>query len=263
MKKIFDIYALIVLYNKKIENSSSYKCIENNKNIKIIICDNSNEEFDNKEFIEKNGHAYLNMGGNKGLSKAYNRAIDHIKLKQGILCLFDDDTEIPDDYFTVLKKKIKEEKSDIYLPIVYDKLGIISPCLISDGVRVNVIKSIEEVNDKNVTGINSGMAIDLSVFENYRYDESYFLDYVDHKFLKDMKKLRRKISIFNVALNQQFSANENKNVDNSIQRYKIFKKDFRRFCNGNFRNKLYCEYFVLRTRFVKMIKLKSLKILFK
>ncbi len=51
----------------------------------------------NKEYCISKGLRYISMAGNKGLSKAYNAAIDACKDKD-VIIFFDDDTEVTEEY---------------------------------------------------------------------------------------------------------------------------------------------------------------------
>lgn len=257
-----DIYCLIVLYNKSINDSITFKSLKDIDNLNIIICDNSTKNFDNAKYVKDYNCIYFNMNGNKGLSKAYNIAIDFLKEKSGILCLFDDDTDIPKDYFDVLLNKLKSSDADIFLPIVYDSVGILSPCKMND-LKVERINKIEELNSRNITGINSGMAIDLNVFKEYRYNEKFFLDYIDHDFLRSMKQKNKKIDILETKINQNFSGSTNPSVESSLHRFKIYKKDFKYFYNSNLRSKVFADLSILKRMIYLTMKFKTLKFLIK
>lgn len=200
------------------KDSISYSFL---KNQNVIVCDNSEKEYKNKEIIETNGHVYLSMKGNKGLSYAYNRALDYIQSihpeMTGRLCLFDDDTAISQDYF----KKMEKAKADICLPIVKDQDTLLSPSMFKNGKSIR-LKSLDQLDVSYISGINSGMCINLSLFQSYRYNENLFLDYVDHYFLYTNKD--KSIEVVNTVLQQSFSATTNSKESDRI-RFQIFKKD--------------------------------------
>lgn len=75
---MYDIYGILVIYNQSVLNSPAYLSCKKSKKIKLIVCDNSTTLNNNKSLVEEDGYIYLNMHGNKGLSKAYNAAIDII-----------------------------------------------------------------------------------------------------------------------------------------------------------------------------------------
>ncbi|MEG1495976.1 MAG: glycosyltransferase [Clostridiales bacterium] len=255
------IFAIIVLYNKNYKDSLTYQSVKDQNCLHLIICDNSTADFGNNELLAMDGITYVDMGGNKGLSKAYNRGIDTITKKQGILCLFDDDTEIPADYFEKVRKYFKEIPADIYLPMVYDDVGLMSPGVMKKYICYRA-HSLSDLPPNEFTGINSGMALKLALFENYRYDEHIFLDYIDHNFIREMRNIGKSMVIMkDVSLHQTFSDVVNSKVS-AITRFKILKKDLKYFYRGSFRSYLiYC--YVIGKRSIKLcLKYKTLGFLF-
>ncbi len=246
-----ELYAVLVLYNKHYCDSDSFRSLKERTDLHLILCDNSTKPLGNEKVTEEYPQVtYLSMKGNAGLSKAYNAAIDSLQGKKGLLILFDDDTEIGDAYFSDLLAAVEKTPADIYLPTVYDELGLMSPNHIY-GVRNKRLRDLEELDMSLITGINSAMAIDLRVFEHYRYNEAYFLDNVDHAFLRDMKAQKRKIVVFNTDLHQHFSYNDCMNIDAARFRFKIFRKDYWTFCDNNLHDRLFC-ILVLIKRWIRI-----------
>lgn len=231
-------YAVTVIYNRSLRDSVSFSTLKDTGG-EIFVCDNSTKDMGNAEFKGENVHV-LSMGGNVGLSKAYNRALDALAGKSGYVCLFDDDTAVPADYFSFMEKEIEKTGADVLLPTVFDERGYMSPCKIN-GVVASAVSNLDELTAENISGINSGMAVNLEVFQNYRYDENYFLDFIDHKFLSDMKKQNRKITAArSVELKQSFSANDFGDIRAARRRFSIFKKDYTLFCRqaGGLKNRV-------------------------
>lgn len=227
MKNTF--YAVMVICNRKIEDSLTYRSLVKS-GVALTVCDNSTEVTGNESCAGKNV-SYISMGSNVGLAKAYNRAVESLAGRDGYVCLFDDDTEVPDGYFEGIDAELEKSGADIVLPVIRDKVGVMSPCII-DGALTRRIENLSELTGNNISGINSGMAVKLSVFDSYRYDENYFLDFIDHAFLRDMKTAGRKIAVADgVELRQTFSANDHKNIAAAQRRYRIFKKDYSYFCS--------------------------------
>lgn len=246
-----DLYSILVIYNESVLNSPTYLFCQQHKDIHVIVCDNSTFEQYNKEVVEKDGFTYISMNGNKGLSKAYNKALDEIP-KSGFVVLLDDDTQLNEEYYQILASL--DETVDIYLPIVETQNGMISPAIIqkdivskSDGIDI----SYEEI-----TGINSGMIINLDCFKEYRFDERLFLDYVDHFFIRDMKKRNKRIQVLPVKIQQNFSA-ESTNKETSRKRFSIFKQDSQIF----YQNKKTCSYVINKRRLRLMINHKDVRFL--
>lgn len=225
------LYGIVVIYNKSLEQSSSYESLRENQNIRLVVCDNSTEENDNKEICDRYGSIYLAMGGNKGLSAAYNRAIDYISGEygyQGWVCIFDDDTTVPGEYFQVLSEAVSQYGTGIYLPVVKDALGVMSPLVIDRSICRRAKGNPADIPYNKISGINSGMAVSMELYKDYRYNEEMFLDYIDHEFIREMKKKGVSIKVMDVILVQSFSMNSD-DKKALMGRFAIQKKDWKIF----------------------------------
>ena len=215
------IFAVVVIYNVDLALSASFKSASGQADVQVLVVDNSTDQsFNNQETARQAGSWFLSMGTNQGLAKAYNRALEYLADKQGDwVVLLDDDTTVPASYWNQLRTVSCDR---IWLPQVRTEKGtLISPAQFRHGF-VHRIESCKDI--ENVTGINSGMAVPKTVFESYRYDERYFLDYIDHQFMKDMAQRQIPASIMNCVLKQSFSA-ESDDVTASLLRIRRQKKD--------------------------------------
>ena len=225
---------VVVVYNKSVNDSLTLSSI-NKASLGpdiVLVLDNSTKENNNSVLCEESAFAYYSMNGNAGLSKAYNKALDILPKDVDIVVWADDDTDFPSDYFEKLRNHCDvHNDSKVYLPVVLSKSMIISPSFFtSEGVRP--FGSVEEIeNNKSITAINSGMAVNIGLYKNYRYDEKIFLDYLDHDFMYFCRRNDIKICIMeDVKINQSYFAEENKSKKLLKIRYKIYKKDFKYFC---------------------------------
>lgn len=245
------IYAVMVVYNRQVEESPTFATLRKSAGVQTFVCDNSTADYHNAASCVKFGVRYLPMEGNRGLPFAYNRAIEKIVQENGangIVCLFDDDTELPSDYFDALRETAEQSNADVFLPLVYDVQGLMSPCT-AKGVRMHRVSDPATVTQENLYGINSGMAIRLPLFQKVQYDEAYFLDYVDFDFLRRAKAQGATLQILDCKLRQHFSATEETDKEKIKTRNEIFKKDFRRFCDHGFASRLKCEANLLYRKF--------------
>lgn len=200
------ITAAIVLYNKKISESITCQRIkEIDKDIDILVIDNSEKEQGNREYCAKHGIRYLSMDGNKGLSKAYNAAIDYTA-DSDVIVLFDDDTEVTAEYFQVLRKALAEHPDiDIFAPVVKGQDGVIySPNEFNFLKNHFITSPSQEVAQDAFNAIASCLAIRMRVFENYRFNEKLFVDQVDQYFFCEQRKLRRKFCKLDTEIVQHF-----------------------------------------------------------
>lgn len=246
-----NLFGIIVVYNKNVNDSVTYQCLKKQKGLQIVVCDNSTRDYENCAVVESEGYQYINMNGNAGLSKAYNKALDYIASvnpeMKGYVALFDDDTFIPEAYFIKLKEEIKEKRSDIFLPVVRDEIGILSPSVMKKYYCHRAPEDLWSIKKEELCGINSGMAIRLRLFKKYRYNERIFLDYVDHNFIRDMRKRKRKVSIMDVEIQQTFSSNTD-SKEKSMIRFGIFKKDINEFYRKGFWNRFFFYYVITRRK---------------
>ena len=165
-----------------------------------------------------------------GLSKAYNTCIDYLMAKgeNGLLCLFDDDTQIDCVYFKLLHETAVKG-GHIFVPLIESAARLLSPCLIDPGHKTRPFSDAEAAlnyTGDSLTAINSGMAIDLSLFKDYRYDEHIFLDGVDHTFLMDMKSRGERITVFAYRCKHSFSGDERPSKESALIRFRMYSKDY-------------------------------------
>ena len=185
------IAVIVVVYNKSCKGSitcQALKALRHTK-VSVLVYDNSVRDFGNASYCEKQEWIYFSQGENVGISKAYNVCVDH--LKKYMLA----------EYFDALNSAINDSGADIYVPLVFSAGRLLSPCKIKSNFNVSMFKDEQEAllyNRRDITAINSGMAIKLNVFDNYCYDEHIFLDGVDHNFMRDMN-IHSRISYFFIA----------------------------------------------------------------
>ena len=248
-----NIEAILVAYNQTLDSSASYSALRRAR-VGITVCDNStvSETVNvNRKIAVSDGVNYISMDGNAGLTKAYNRAFAELRKLPGdyIVCIFDDDTEIPEEYFTSLESALSDNDAWVFLPTVTDGTSgkFISPCRI-DGCRVSGADEVFSIPQDKLSGINSGLALRRSVTDKYLYDEKIFLDYADHAFLRTLRSDGVKFKVFSSPLIQNFSRSTEITREASQIRFDIFRKDFSEFCSGGtLIDRLYCKaYLALR-----------------
>ena len=261
------IFGIIVVYNKNVCDSVTYQCIKKQGRIKMIVCDNSTKDYGNRDIVVSDGYQYVDMHGNQGLSKAYNKALDVIHTlnpsMKGYVMLFDDDTDIPEDYFKQMYRALEQPSAHIYLPIVKDEIGVLSPSMMKKYYCHRAIGGdVWKIRQNELCGINSGMVIYLGIFRKYRYNEALFLDYVDHNFIRDMRRRYCKIQIVDTCLYQSFSSNIY-DEQKELARLKIFEKDIRAFYRKGFVSKAFFHYTMIRRKMKLALKYKKPGILFR
>lgn len=227
------IHAIIVTYNVRCSDSKTCQSLlkQNTHGFDVIVFDNSVRDYGNRDFCVEHGWKFLGGNGNRGLSVAYNAAIDFLKGagETGWICLLDDDTTLPEDFIHKVTEYVGTRQAiDIWLPILRQNEKIISPCRIQRRNRYfTTVNECLDAPPNDLQAFNSCMTINLSVFSDYRYDERIFLDGVDHAFLRDMKCKEKKIGVIPIVCEQRFSGGEKVPQSSAITRFRIYRKDSR------------------------------------
>lgn len=248
------LYFIIVIYNQKI-NLEKYNC-----NQKIIFCDNSTnleiKSFNSELFANQDNmhYLYIDMGGNVGLSKAYNRAISTLHLVSSDYVVFlDQDTEVNKCFFEKYVHFISSHGNlDVICPIVMDSVGVLSPCE-KKRKKYHHITGLENIDYTDLSKysfINSGMCIKADVFHKISYDECLFLDFVDHDFVLSVFESGYKVGICpDIILQQNFSGVTKNTFNSDKNRFMIYCKDASYFYKKRYKKS------ALGTVFLRALKL--------
>lgn len=241
------IQPIVVIYNNQCDRSNSV-CSLLQQSCKPIIIDNSTSDYGNRDFCNKNGLTYYSMGGNQGLTKAYNFAINQLDSNIDYIQWFDDDTSIPNGFIKSEKDYVAANPQyEVFIPIVISgkSRAILSPSKLINGNTYR-INSLDDIENSSFSAINSGMIIKMSVFKEYRYDESLFLDCVDHDFMCSCWKNNVSICIMNNCILEQDFSGDCTNIKSSLNRYKIYSKDFITFRKKNSCNTIITAFLLFK-----------------
>ncbi len=263
-----EYYAVVVLYNKKIQESITVLNLLQLQEdyLHIIVLDNSTNDYviNNKEYFPSNSLTYHSMGGNVGLSKAYNYALSLLKNKSedDIVIWFDDDTPVDCNYFSCLKNKVIDKKYDVFAPVIYGQDGVIYSPNELGWLKGKYIKSPEQrIPQNKFNAINSCLAVRLKAYEGYVYDEGLFMDCVDTKLFDDFRKKGLKFCILPIKIYQNFfQRTDNRNVQKYWNRFRIRIKDTLYYSSLNgFKAKVSGYIRILGWAVVYGVKLRSIK----
>ena len=271
------LYVAIVIYNKKISDVlskySAKRLLEKHgeKKTRIIVVDNSDkrvyvDDSELTDFVATHGIVYIKNEKNLGLSKAYNKAVEYAlhdsrNPKFDFLMLLDDDTEITYDYIREIYKEYKAPSR------VNDGVNVITGLIESGGVPMSPVRrftfNYKKSNCINKPGIyddimciSSGMAVRLDAIEKVGgFEESLFLDMIDYTFLYNLSRhdLNRML-VINARIEQSFSGRQKQSRRVAQRRYKIYKKDFMRYCELTGKNKWYGRLHLLKRKVAMEMK---------
>jgi len=226
-KNDFPLAICIVVYNSNLCSSPTFNSLFHQvPSEKIFIFDNSTiADVKSKNVISarKYGVNYRKTK-NIGLGFTYNGAVNLMKGDCDYIGFFDQDTFIPKDYISIVIDKINNKKNtnDVFIPYVRADKKVMSPIFKKRYIHYKkraVVKS----------AINSGMFVRTKIFENIKFDENLFLDYIDHDFFKKLNFNQVVISVLPLTLNQNFSDNEI-NLQKALKRFESYWKDTKEYC---------------------------------
>ena len=216
-----DICFCMVVYNSTIDDCQAFQSLKEslltNKDVHTIICDNSIREDIkriNSQQSEAYNFTYLDMHGNRGLSNAYNSDIDHCQSQW--LITSDQDTTYPQDYFKQLRCAIQQ----------HSEVSIFYPRVVAPRMTMSPFKPYKSY--PSMCAINSGTCYKRDVFEVIHYNQALFLDFVDIDLSLQIHKQHIPcLFLNNPVLSQSFSGVEHTSIQNALNRYKIYIKDYR------------------------------------
>ncbi len=233
------LYIVCVIYNisiSEIASLSNFTQFSSDKDdTRIVIIDNSDDNSKriyNKHLADNDKrYVYISNGENLGISRSYNKAISLVDDSDSWIMFTDDDTNISLEYLNNVYNAIFNTEYEIISGIVQSNKGPMSPIyrvkLFSN--NKNFIHSAGAYN--NIYCINSCLCVKRSVFNQVRYNDDIFLDHADFLFMEDLavNKLNS-ILIVDGEIIQNFSADTKTHISSAIKRYRLFKKDFIRYC---------------------------------
>ena len=249
-------YILTVLYNRKIEDIRSIDVFmeftEKHPDAALIIADNSTDEA-----VKAHNAAsdlpltYIDCGGNSGLSRAYNLALNTIEDREYRVMTADDDTLFEAEYVENVYAASKEESNrDRVICGVVDAGGKwISPRTTgtANAAASFLLKRPEPGVYVNRDPINSGMCISGGLIRKTGgYDERLFLDGVDYLL---MYKLRQsgygEVLVVPGKITQEFSG-DSADKESVLRRWEIYRKDFKTYCEITHKSAFYKYYYLAR-----------------
>lgn len=254
------LYALVVIYNKSCDESQSLRYLQNeSERISIIVFDNSTMSNKNQDWCKERGYTYYSEGKNIGLSKAYNAVLSKIKKSErDYIMILDDDTCLSENYFLEVFHKIKNSDYHLLLPIVMSGELMMSPCKVVLGCKPVGLHNKSEINIAKISAINSGMVVRLDVYNKISYDESMFLDCVDHDFMGQVRQQGLKIQVLESKLQQNYSLNSKGSIESAIFRFSIQKKDLKTYYR-KYNRMLICHLYTIWIAIKLARKYKTLK----
>lgn len=221
---------VVVIYECTLDDSITFQRLLSLKQKtslfpQILIYDNSLTSQYSGKYLQSIAF-YKHNPANGGVAEAYNYALYIGKGEQKEwLVLFDQDTNISNDYFTELEKSIQmypEQK--LFCPIVRSTNKIVSPAyyIAEKAIRLQNAKT-GILSCKYYSIINSGLTIQLLEMEKLGgYDRDLPLDFSDHYFFIKYKKRNKHFVVINCENLHSLSADSDEIFEVVYNRFKKF-----------------------------------------
>lgn len=229
-----DLAVIFVVYNRAVYETETAQALRKMKDApkEILVYDNSETITDNRQKCAELGWNYLGGTGNVGLAKAYNACIDDLIHKgfDGVVSLFDDDTDIAEDYFSCLHAVASDQKEkSLFFPVLKAGGKIVSPQVIRPNQHASFYQTTEECMASDGTdryAFNSGMAVRMNVFRQVRYDERLFLDGIDYAFLQECYRQGFSADVLPVVMEHGFSGTQRPEFTAAWGRFRHYATDY-------------------------------------
>ena len=269
---IEDIFAIIVLYKQKLSHSITFRKLENalntfeNKRLDIFVYDNSPQEFEQDEVPSSMGMfniKYERNISNAGISLAYNKGAEYAhSLGKKWLLLLDQDTDIPQNFLSVLLQNINRfTQEHIFVPQLVDNGMQISPCkyYFARGFlyKKEQALGLHFIRKKNL--LNSCLCIRLDTFLQLGgYSEDVPLYYSDFVFIDKYRKHFKTFVLIDVSV-QHKMASLSEDLEQVVKTFELFCIGAK--CAAKEQPKYKSYYFVysLIRSFVLVIRYKKTK----
>lgn len=240
------VFFIVVLYNKYLEDIRSLNVFLeflNNHEGKVIVVDNSKEDYYSKNvYFSDQRVVYICNYGNIGLSKSYNKAIKSIDLKEYCIMLSDDDTYFSADYIQRAYNCIEKKDSLLVAGVVKTLDNVVMSPVANNPVlgRQKVFINIPG-HYRNIFAINSGLFIHSTILnDGLLFNENLFVDMIDYCYMDQLiEKGLNDFIVVDGRIEQDFSGNNQIDIDSLNKRFSIFKKDFRVYCRDTNKKWIY------------------------
>ena len=234
-----ELYFVVVMHNGSCASSLAFTSLRESgaRPERVLLVDNSTGEYGIRSAAIESGFGYVDMGGNRGLPRAYNRALVWLKAHSvadhnPIVVWLDDDTRMTAEYIERLEaEQAARPEAKVFLPVVSDDKTVQSPCR-ALGLHIFRSRNPRRISAASLSAINTGMAVRLAVYDRISYNDALFLDYVDHSFMRRVRELRMPVAMLDVTLRHGFYDNTNHERGDALERTLIYLHDLRVFCEG-------------------------------
>lgn len=229
-----DILFVIVLYNLKLEKSTTFNSLKNAIEFTDEVYEVDLYVYDNSLLFNSDLSVnydniclkYIHDSNNSGVSVAYNKASEYATTKnKKWMLIFDQDTSIPIDALTKYIEALRKwPDQPLYAPKLYSNGILLSPCnyVFYKGFHLKSIKSgINTVKRKNI--LNSGALISLTAYRKVDgYDSNVWLYFSDFVFFNRLKQYYKYFVVLDVSYEHELSSDDYKDLNFAKNRFNLY-----------------------------------------
>lgn len=218
---------VMTIYGRKIEQSEAFQSLttalyHHHSSASVFIYDNSGEP----QNIESNPHwkiHYQHDPKNSGVSKAYNSGYAKAREQNKTwILLVDQDTLFPPDAFTKYYQSLSQTSSEVFVPLLKDAVGLISPHKFrwGSGQRLKTINPLTDFPLNSYFFVNSGVLISTEAFGKTGYDENLPLDFSDFAFVNRLRKNHASFYLVDLSCQHHLSSTEKNVHPEKLERFR-------------------------------------------
>lgn len=201
---------VVVLYGTSPDQSLTLDTLQlanrSNENFvgEIVVWDNSPQSFGAASLNGLNfpgfSVKYMACPENLALSKVYNSVAEGIAT--GHFLILDQDSQLPADYFPVLRSQLEAHPAqDLFLPVVLSSGRCVSPGELwyFKGRHLTSPRQGQQ-RSRRMLAITSGMVIRSAYLQEPRFDERLSLYGIDTRFMLDYADSGRSVVVMPIVL---------------------------------------------------------------
>ncbi|WP_396350054.1 glycosyltransferase [Lacticaseibacillus paracasei] len=221
---------LVVLYRQEFDESVAFTVILEHAKPSDVIFVYDNSPLPRKNVPEDQRIQYIHDSQNSGLAVAYNYVANECIAKNiQWLTIFDQDTQIPLNFFITIEQAISNSHATCIVPkVILGNNEPLSPFFIEDRLFIRTHVG----SNKTLAAINSGVTVDLTKLKQIGssiFDNSFPLDFLDYSFFLNLARHQCEINQMGSTIIQDLSVTNFKTM--SFKRFQSFVLAESRFVN--------------------------------
>ncbi len=240
------IEIVIVLYQCSLEESVTFQSLSEHLKNTATDCELIIYNNDVSQKIEHSEHIVVNSEENRKLEGAYNFALKRAaESGRNWILLLDQDTKIPDNYFSEVERLFSGEVLDDLVAVVPKLVSngkVISPVFVSSLMRFEKELETDGYTYERINALNSLSLFNVQFIQSIGgFSKDFPFDFHDHWCYNQVYNHQKSVYVLDVTSEHESSFVEfEKNV--SPDRYRLFLNTESRFIRNETGLKVFIFY---------------------